>query len=115
MLSSITNYLTQAQQADNDKTYSEGLLLVALLFTSNIIQSIFLHQYFHRAFRTGMRFKSVITTAVYRKAMRIKPGQTKILKPDGTMEAKTIGEIVNLMSVDAQRLQDLMQYFAIVI
>ena len=33
-------------------------------------------------------------------------------KKSGSKEAKTTGEIVNLMAVDAQRLQDLMSYFS---
>jgi len=100
------------------------------------VQSVVLHQYFHRSYRTGMRLKSSIITVVYQKALRIKPGQTNLgskqdkkktkeeekkeeetkgegAKEEPKEEKASTGEIVNLMSVDAQRLQDLMSYFAI--
>lgn len=55
------------------------------------------------------------------QSLRIRPGQSKgegagasskEVKAGKNKEAKTTGEIVNLMAVDAQRLQDLMSYFA---
>ena len=42
-----------------------------------VASSICLHQYFHRCFRTGMRLKSAVIGIVYKKALRIRPGQSK--------------------------------------
>lgn len=42
----------------------EDLVLLAL---SSLLSSLTLHQYFHRAFRTGMRVKSAIISMVYKK------------------------------------------------
>ncbi|CAG5119470.1 unnamed protein product, partial [Candidula unifasciata] len=50
-----------------------------------------------RAFQVGMRMKSVLTTAIYNKAMRIN---------NEAKRKSTVGDIVNLMSVDAQRVQE---------
>jgi ABC-type multidrug transport system fused ATPase/permease subunit len=58
-------------------------------------------QYFHRCFRTGMRIRSAIISAVYKKALRLS---------SAARQKSTVGEIVNLMSVDAQRFQDVTTY-----
>lgn len=44
---------------------------------SAVCSSISLHQYFHRCFRTGMRLKSAVIGLVYKKALKIRPGQSK--------------------------------------
>uniref|UniRef100_A0A0K0D577 ABC transmembrane type-1 domain-containing protein n=1 Tax=Angiostrongylus cantonensis TaxID=6313 RepID=A0A0K0D577_ANGCA len=49
-------------------------------------------------FRLGMNIRSVLTSAVYSKAMSLSNNAKK---------NKTTGEIVNLMAVDIQRLQDM--------
>lgn len=49
-------------------------------------------------FRLGMNIRSVLTSMVYRKALYLSNKSKK---------NRTVGEIVNLMSVDIQRLQDL--------
>lgn len=59
-------------------------------------QSVFL-----RLFRTGLRLRGALMAAVHRKSLKI------------TSESKrssNLGEIVNLMSVDAQRINDFMIY-----
>ncbi|ODM89209.1 Multidrug resistance-associated protein 1 [Orchesella cincta] len=71
------------------------------LFATSIIQTIFLAQYFHKMFVLGMRIKASVTSAVYRKALKISNAARK---------ESTTGEIVNLMSVDVQRLMDLVAY-----
>jgi hypothetical protein len=47
-------------------------------------------------FRMGMNVRSILTSSVYRKALHLSNGARK---------HRTVGEIVNLMSVDIQRLQ----------
>lgn len=75
-----------------------GFALAFLMFGCAILQTLVLHQHFQYCFSTGMRLRSAIIGAIYRKALVI------------TNEAKrssTVGEVVNLMSVDAQRFMDL--------
>ncbi|EHL02557.1 putative Metal resistance protein YCF1 [Glarea lozoyensis 74030] len=67
----------------------------------SITQTIALHQYFQRAFETGMRIKTALTAAIYSKSLK--------LSNEGRA-AKSTGDIVNYMAVDTQRLQDLCQY-----
>jgi hypothetical protein len=63
-----------------------------MMLLAAIVQTIFLHQYFHICILIGMRLKSAIITAVYKKALRLS---------SSARQGSTVGEIVNLMSVDA--------------
>uniref|UniRef100_A0A8C1IM72 ATP-binding cassette, sub-family C (CFTR/MRP), member 3 n=1 Tax=Cyprinus carpio TaxID=7962 RepID=A0A8C1IM72_CYPCA len=75
-----------------------GYSLAFMMFGTSLLQTLILHQHFQYCFVTGMRLRSGIIGAIYRKSLVI------------TNEAKrssTVGEVVNLMSVDAQRFMDL--------
>ena len=63
-----------------------------------------IHQYFQVCMVTGMRVKSAIITAIYRKSLRLS---------NTARQKSTTGEIVNLMSVDATRISDLFTYLHI--
>ncbi|KII85750.1 hypothetical protein PLICRDRAFT_144304 [Plicaturopsis crispa FD-325 SS-3] len=78
----------------------EGFAIAAIMFVAAVTQTILLHQYFQRCFETGMRVRAGLVTAIYKKAL--------ILSSDERGRAS--GDIVNLMSVDATRLQDLCTY-----
>ena len=56
---------------DESEPRWKGYLYAALLFVTAMIQSLFLHQYFHRCLRLGMRMRSAIVDAVYKKVMHI--------------------------------------------
>ncbi|XP_037669576.1 multidrug resistance-associated protein 1 isoform X2 [Choloepus didactylus] len=83
----------------------QGYFYTALLFISSCLQTLVLHQYFHICFVSGMRVKSAVVGAVYRKALVI---------TNSARKSSTVGEIVNLMSVDAQRFMDLATYLNMV-
>ena len=78
-----------------------GAAISLAMFAVSVMQTVLLHQYFQRAFETGMRVKSSLTSMIYAKAMR--------LSNEGRA-SKSTGDIVNYMAVDTQRLQDLTQY-----
>ena len=44
-----------------------GYIYAVLLFLAAILQSLFLHQYFHRCMVIGMNMRSSIIAAVYTK------------------------------------------------
>ncbi len=79
----------------------KGAAIALAMFAVSIGQTALLHQYFQRAFETGMRIKSSLTAMVYKKSMR--------LSNEGRA-SKSTGDIVNYMAVDTQRLQDLTQF-----
>uniref|UniRef100_A0A8C4EG28 Multidrug resistance-associated protein 1 n=1 Tax=Dicentrarchus labrax TaxID=13489 RepID=A0A8C4EG28_DICLA len=79
----------------------QGYFYTALLFICTCVQSLILQKYFHVCFVSGMRLRTAIIGAVYRKALVISSAARR---------TSTVGEIVNLMSVDAQRFMDLITY-----
>jgi ABC-type bacteriocin/lantibiotic exporter with double-glycine peptidase domain len=115
-------------QFTKDETQPDwhGYFYTVLLFLIAMIQSLFLHQYFHRAFTIGMRVKTAVIAAVYNKVTQYFKSRSastifnSSLLNDYLSQAlrlsnkarrtSTVGEIVNLMSVDAQRLMNLSPY-----
>jgi ATP-binding cassette, subfamily C (CFTR/MRP), member 1 len=89
----------------DESSIIEGFTIAASMFLVSVGQTSMLHQYFQRSFEFGMRTKSGVTAAIYRKSVA--------LSNDGR-QSKSTGDIVNLMSVDTQRLQDVAQYGQIV-
>ncbi|KAK2463720.1 hypothetical protein APHAL10511_004471 [Amanita phalloides] len=78
----------------------EGFAIALTMFLSAVVQTATLNQYFQRAFETGMRVRAGLVTEIYKKAL--------VLSNDE--RSRATGDIVNLMSVDATRLQDLCTY-----
>ncbi|XP_041520483.1 ATP-binding cassette sub-family C member 3 isoform X2 [Microtus oregoni] len=74
-----------------------GFLLAGLMFVSSMMQTLILHQYYHSIFVMALRLRTAIIGVIYRKALVI----TNSVKREST-----VGEMVNLMSVDAQRFMD---------
>jgi ATP-binding cassette subfamily C (CFTR/MRP) protein 1 len=79
-----------------------GLALTAAVTCSQIAMSLCLRHYFFKCYATGLRVRTAIVVAVYRKAVLLSAAER---------QSRTLGEITNLMSIDAQRMQDLMNYF----
>ncbi|XP_049645216.1 multidrug resistance-associated protein 1 [Suncus etruscus] len=96
LLRLLINFVNDKQAPD-----WQGYFYTVLLFLSACLQTVVLHQYFHICFVSGMRVKTAVIGAVYRKALVI---------TNSARKSSTVGEIVNLMSVDAQRFMDLATY-----
>ena len=84
-----------------DEPYWHGVVYAVLLVLVSIIQSLFFNQHFDVVFRLGMNIRSSLISIIYRKSLR--------LSAEGRHKCTT-GEIVNLMSIDAQRFMDLTTY-----
>lgn len=90
---------------ENDRLAWKGYVYAASLFVVAMLQSVFFHQNFHFGMTAGMRIKSALIAAIYGKSMTMNSeARTK----------STVGEIVNLMSVDAQRISDITGYLWVV-
>ena len=98
-LNMLLDYLMAAQLGESSTL--EGMAYAFGLFATAQVQSLCLHQYFHRVFRVGMHARTSVITAVYRKSLRLSMG---------AKQADTVGQMVNLMAVDARRLNDLLPY-----
>ncbi|XP_028632028.1 canalicular multispecific organic anion transporter 1 [Grammomys surdaster] len=78
-----------------------GYICAILLFVVALIQSFCLQSYFQYCFVLGMSVRTTIMASVYKKALTLS---------NLARRQYTIGETVNLMSVDAQKLMDVTNY-----
>ncbi|XP_045495079.1 multidrug resistance-associated protein 1 isoform X4 [Colias croceus] len=83
----------------------KGYLYAFGLLTCATAQTMLLGHYFTRMYLVGMKIRTALTSAIYRKSLRISNAARK---------ESTVGEIVNLMSVDAQRFLELTAYLNMV-
>ncbi|KAJ7224438.1 multidrug resistance-associated ABC transporter [Mycena pura] len=83
----------------------EGFSIGVIMLVASVTQTVLLNQYFQRTFETGMRVRAGLVTAIFSKAMALSNDE----------RGRSTGDIVNLMSVDAIRMQDLCTYAIIAI
>ncbi|XP_060027480.1 ATP-binding cassette sub-family C member 2 isoform X2 [Erinaceus europaeus] len=82
-----------------------GYVYSILFFIVALIQSLCLQAYFKLCFLLGAKVRTTVLASVYKKALTL-CNQAK--------KQYTIGETVNLMSVDAQKLMDVANYIHLV-
>ncbi|OQR84874.1 ATP-binding Cassette (ABC) Superfamily [Achlya hypogyna] len=92
LIKSIVAYL-----GNPDATLQEGLWYCAAILISGVLQSFALRQYYFYCYEIGLRLRTAVVMSVYHKALVL-------------TTAPSTGEVTNLMSVDAQRLQELPNY-----
>ncbi|KAF9985753.1 hypothetical protein BGZ65_010009, partial [Modicella reniformis] len=76
-----------------------GYTLAVLMCLCSLSQTASLHQYYHGCFRSGMKVRAALITVVYQKSLRLS---------NKARQQFTVGEIVNHLSIDTQRLDDLL-------
>lgn len=91
VLHAMINYLR-----DVEAPASKGLYLTGLVGLSQLAMSLSVRHYFFKCYKTGLRVRTAVVSAVYKKALTLSSGER---------QTKTVGEITNLMSIDANRLQ----------
>ncbi|KAG8323926.1 Canalicular multispecific organic anion transporter 1 [Homalodisca vitripennis] len=79
----------------------KGFFYAVSMFVSAELYTLFLNKMAMNMFIVGINWRTAIMAAVYKKALRISPAARK---------ESTVGEVVNLMAVDAQRCSDFAQY-----
>ena len=84
--------------ASSDEPMWKGVVYALLMLGCTSFQTICLGRYFYEMYAVGISMRAALTSAVYRKALRVSSASKK---------ETTVGEIVNLMSVDVQRIVDL--------
>lgn len=85
----------------SDEPMWKGIIYAISLFVVASVQTLLLGQYFNRMMLVGLRIRTALIAAIYRKSLLISNAARK---------ESTVGEIVNLMAVDAQRFMDLTTY-----
>lgn len=105
LLIRFVNDYSESVKEGNPLPLTKGLMIAGAMFVVSVTQTAFLHQYFQRAFDLGMKIKSSLTSVIYDKSLNLS---------NEAKQASNTGDIVNLMSVDVQRLQDLVQNLQII-
>ncbi|XP_041599047.1 ATP-binding cassette sub-family C member 2 isoform X2 [Vulpes lagopus] len=86
---------------DPDMYVWTGYFYSVLFFVVALIQSLCLQSYFQMCFMLGVNVRTTIMASIYKKALTLSNRARK---------QYTIGETVNLMSVDAQKLMDVTNF-----
>lgn len=111
-----------------------GYSLAFLMFFTALLQTLILHRHFQYCFVTGMNVRTAVIGAIYRKVCtKLIPFDSRgdmlhckefvtvfstalflcpiplqaLIITNAAKRSSTVGEVVNLMSVDAQRFMDL--------
>lgn len=89
----IINFMNPA----NNEPQWRGFLYTTLMFLSPMFESFATNQHEYRINQLTMKMKTAITSAVYRKSLRLS---------NTSRQQYTTGEIVNFIMVDCQRVVD---------
>ncbi|NXU55837.1 MRP6 protein, partial [Turnix velox] len=87
---------------DEEAPSWHGYFYAFTMFLLACLQTLFEQRYMYMCLVLGLRLKTAVTGLVYRKIL---------LMSNASRKAATVGEIVNLVSVDVQKLMDLIIYF----
>ncbi|GAB0092997.1 hypothetical protein DMENIID0001_080490 [Sergentomyia squamirostris] len=87
--------------SDVDAPLWRGLLYAFLMFGVAWLTLFLNGQYYHMTYLVGFRIRSALISAIYRKSLRVSSSAKK---------DSTVGEIVNLMAVDAHMFYELVPY-----
>ena len=104
LLRGLLSFVQNWEQTDDPVergTSLRGYVLAFLLFFTAIVQMASLHQYFQLVSVAGMRARAGVVSAIFRKSLRLS---------SSARGERATGDIVNLMSVDANRLPDFLMY-----
>lgn len=82
-----------------------GYMVAGLMFLFSVTQTLILHHYYHSVVVIGLKLRTAVLGVIYRKALVI---------TSSVRREFTVGEMVNLMSVDAQHLMDLVHFLNMV-
>lgn len=97
VLFAFVNYSTGANRG-----LREGLLIVGVLTVCKVVESLSHRHWFFDSRRSGMRMRSALMVAVYRKLLKLSSlGRTR----------HSAGEIVNYIAVDAYRMGEFPWWF----
>ncbi|XP_051488594.1 multidrug resistance-associated protein 1 isoform X2 [Apus apus] len=87
---------------DQEAPSWHGYFYALTMFLLACLQTLFEQRYMYMCLVLGLRLKTAVTGLVYRKILVMSHASRKVA---------TVGEITNLVSVDVQKLMDLVIYF----
>lgn len=96
----------EASKSEEDRPEVwKGFMYAFLLFGVASVQTLIFTHFYRRMYMVGFRIRTALISAIYRKAL---------LVSNATRKESTIGEITNLMSIDADRFTDLLLYINLI-
>ena len=78
-----------------------GFIIVFLMFFTSCFQSIVGINGFGKQLNTSLKVRAGLTSVIYRKALRLK---------NSVRKERTVGEIVNLMSTDTEKIREVLMW-----
>ena len=91
----------ESHGTDNEQEPWKGYFFGFLLFFTVLLQSLFLNSYFQTTMLIALKMRTTLIAAIYKKSLKVSQSSKK---------ESSVGEIVNLMSVDVQRFMDVLPY-----
>lgn len=101
----LTIDFIDSSKGENRPEFWKGIMYAFLLFIVATIKTLIFTQFFHRIYMVGFRIRTALISAIYRKAL--------VVSNEARKES-TIGEITNLMSIDADRFTDLLLFIHLI-
>ncbi|KAL4618712.1 hypothetical protein ACB092_06G030700 [Castanea dentata] len=108
IISTLASYVgpyfidTFVQYLNGRRSYkNEGYVLVSVFFASKLVECLAQRHWFFRVHQVGIRVRSVLIVMIYNKGLTLSC-QSK--------QGHTSGEIINFMTVDADRIGDFSWY-----
>jgi ATP-binding cassette subfamily C (CFTR/MRP) protein 1 len=98
LLNGLLNAIADRSSADPQHPVWVGYAYALGLCSIMVLRVLIENNYFHRVMRVGFRIRCALSAAVYRKSLRMSP----VARQD-----TPVGKIVNLMQLDASRLESL--------
>ncbi|KAF8317395.1 hypothetical protein DL93DRAFT_2125118 [Clavulina sp. PMI_390] len=119
LLRYLLAYIAVYQRNPEYTSAAAGFAWAVALFLCALAQTAILHQYFQLCFVTGSRVRAGLVMVIYNKSLVLSNDDAALdksvdSKPGEKKEGRKRGDVVNLMSVDASRLQDLCTYGLII-
>lgn len=101
LLGAILEFIEDAQAGkipDDAPWYDtyRGYWLSAILFAAMAAKAVTENTYFHRVYRAGYQSRVAVSVAVYNKSLRL---------ANAERQDTTLGELINLMQVDATKIE----------
>ncbi|KRZ13593.1 Multidrug resistance-associated protein 1, partial [Trichinella zimbabwensis] len=83
----------------------KGYFYSVLMFASALIFTVLTQYHFHMVYQLAIKVRSTLVSALFKKSLRLS---------NAARRQSTIGEVVNLMSVDVQRFTDVVLYISMI-
>ncbi|ESN92614.1 hypothetical protein HELRODRAFT_95925 [Helobdella robusta] len=96
LLNALLNFVSQVGDPETKQTWHGFIFAFGMLFAS-LFGVLCMHHHFNFTYTVGLRLRTALTSAIYRKSLTISQNARR---------SATVGEIVNLMSVDVQKVAD---------